>query len=128
MESLQESVYKPRRCRDTYDAPVIITGCPRTGAAALARCLSGHAAICVLPEACVYDLKDEFLARRRTTVWDQLPFSLDGAARAAIDALPPGALTNSEMRVVLFEAIGRARRLQVYRTKFHIGTSIRWNR
>jgi hypothetical protein len=63
--------------------------------------------MCVLPEACVYDLDDDYLASRRSIAWDQLPITLDSAACAAIDALPPGALTNSEMRTVLFEPKGQ---------------------
>lgn len=114
---MQESVYKRRRCGGNYDAPLIITGCPRTGTSALAQCLSRHAAMCVLPEACVYDLDDDYLASRRSIVWDQLPFAVDSAARAAIDALPFGRLTNAEMRIVLFEAVGRMKPLQIYGDK-----------
>ena len=106
-----QGVYKRRQSGEDYDSPLIITGCPRTGTSALAQCLSRHAAMCVLPEACLYDLDDDYLASRRSIVWDQLPFAVDGSLRAAIDALPPGTLTNSEMRRVLFDALGQIKLL-----------------
>jgi len=112
-----QGVYKRRQSGEDYDSPLIITGCPRTGTSALAQCLSRHAAMCVLPEACLYDLDDDYLASRRSIVWDQLPFAVDGSLRAAIDALPPGTLTNSEMRRALFDALGQIKPLQVYGDK-----------
>ncbi len=105
------------KARSGYDAPVIITGCARTGSTALARCLSSHPNTHILQEACVYDLEDNRLAGRRSFAWEHVPRSLNADCRPALAHVQSRRPSNEEIRTAVFDAIGRAKRLLAYGDK-----------
>src|SRR5688572_3383175 len=97
-----------------YDAPLIIAGCPSSGASALASLLSAHPGICILPEAGVYDVRDDYFASKCQLRWEQIPIDLEPYWKEAVEQLLDGRRTNLDVRATLFYGIRRIKPLQVY--------------